>query len=135
VYPVFVYGTLHPEHKSYNEWLVEGDLGIHEWYKCTTKGTRLPSMYPWDLVWFGDTEDEIEGACLVLDNEAQLRVLDRYENFSPDRPQSSMFVRKQIEVVSPQGIVVQAWGYEWNRPKDEEIERIRRYKEHGLSYA
>jgi gamma-glutamylcyclotransferase (GGCT)/AIG2-like uncharacterized protein YtfP len=134
VYPVFVYGTLHPENASYNDWLVEEELGITEWYKATTKGTRLPAGYPWDLVWFGDSEDEIEGACLVLKDESQLRALDRYEHFNPDS-EYSMFVRKQIEVTSPAGIVVQAWGYEWNRPKDEEIKRLERYAEHGISYV
>jgi gamma-glutamylcyclotransferase (GGCT)/AIG2-like uncharacterized protein YtfP len=135
VYPVFVYGTLHPEHASYNEWLVEEELGITEWHKVTTKGTRLPAGYPWDLVWFGDSEDEIEGACLVLKDESQLRALDRYEHFNADRPDRSMFLRKQIAVAMQGDDMVQAWGYEWNRPKDEEIKRLERYAEHGISYV
>jgi gamma-glutamylcyclotransferase (GGCT)/AIG2-like uncharacterized protein YtfP len=133
LYPVFVYGTLHPEHENYNQWLVEDELGIHEWHKATTKGTRLPAGYPWDLVWFGDSEDTFEGAILVLTTEQQLRRLDRYEGFRADDPEHSMFLRKQIEVTLDDGQVLQAWGYQWGRTKDEELPRVERFKENGYS--
>lgn len=115
---VFVYGTLNPFGRHFNQWLVEGELGITEWEEAETKGTRLPSGGAWDYVWFHEDGDPIQGAVLVMgDPENDLERFDRYEGYYPDRDRN-LFERKEITLADGS----KAWGYEWGRPKEQELE-------------
>lgn len=111
---VFVYGTLNPEHPNYNEWFVEDIFhGPPDFYRCTTKGTRLPSRMPWDLVWFHDDGHDIAGVCLLLDDpERQIRTLDGYEGYR-EGGKDNLFIRKEITLDDGN----KAWGYEWGKSK------------------
>lgn len=113
---VFVYGTLNPYNPQFNGWLVQEELGITEWRKALTKGTRVPSYLPWDYVWFHEDDEDIEGAVLIIGtSEAVLARLDRYEAYDPERD-DSLFIRKAITL----GDGSKAWAYEWGRPKEKE---------------
>lgn len=112
---VFVYGTLHPDSPQFNDYLVEQELGITEWHRAETKGTRVPSGGPWDYVWFHEDGDPIQGAVLVIGTtEAVLNRLDRYEGYDPSYARSH-FVRKEITLSDG----TKAWGYEWGQTQDE----------------
>ena len=44
-----------------------------------------------------------------------LEILDEWENYHPDRPGQSEYVRRPISLLEPGG---QAWVYHWNLPTD-----------------
>lgn len=119
---VFVYGTLNPFGRHFNQWLVEGELGITEWEEAETKGTRLPSGGAWDYVWFHEDGDPIQGAVLVIGTSKDvLDRLDRYEGYDPSYA-TCHFIRKRITLSDG----TEAWGYEYGVTK-EEVQAWRRH--------
>lgn len=48
-------------------------------------------------------------------NEGQLRKLDEYEEYAPDHPKSSLFVRQERPITLPDGAELPCWVYVYNR--------------------
>ncbi len=67
----------------------------------------------------------IQGQLVQLPaDKALLRVLDRYEEFDPSKPKTSLFVRKKAEVKLSDGRSIKCWVYVYNRdPGDAPIVR------------
>jgi gamma-glutamylcyclotransferase (GGCT)/AIG2-like uncharacterized protein YtfP len=113
---LFVYGTLMK--------------GFHEdWQKKV--GARLVGRgringmlydlgeYPGAKCSAPDSGEYIKGELYELgDPELAAKVLDRYEEFLPDRPRSSLFVRMTAPVTLEGGRSENAWVYVYNRPVD-----------------
>ncbi len=106
---VFVYGTLRrgfPLH----EHLADDDV------RFVGKGWILGRLY--DLGEFPGAlpsrspGDRIEGELYELANpQAQLEELDEVEEFDPDRPEQSLFVRRLADVEMQTGDTFKAWVY------------------------
>ncbi len=55
----------------------------------------------------------------LSDPEGAVEILDRYEDFFPERLDKSLFVRRLARVTLEDGRVQEAWTYFYNRPVDE----------------
>jgi gamma-glutamylcyclotransferase (GGCT)/AIG2-like uncharacterized protein YtfP len=59
---------------------------------------------------------KIHGELVVLPSEKRaLEILDRYEEFDPADPKSSLFVRQKITVQMANGTTREGWIYVYNR--------------------
>ena len=106
---LFVYGTLR---RGFPLHLRLGKRSVRYLGKGRVRGRlydlgefpgALPSSSP---------HDEIEGeAYELLDGEKQLRELDKVEEFYPDRPDDSLFVRRITDVRLHGGQHVKTWVY------------------------
>lgn len=68
---------------------------------------EYPGAVPSDL-----PGDEIQGELYELpDPDAHLQVLDEVEEFDPDHPETSLFVRRPAEVRLRTGEKIEAWVY------------------------
>lgn len=105
---LFVYGTL------------RRGLAPHEYLKSSArflgKATIAGRLY--DLGDFPGARpsdlpgEEIEGELYELrDLSRQLRTLDEYEEFDPDHPEKSLFVRQRVDVRLESGKKLEAWTY------------------------
>ena len=115
---LFVYGTLHPD-KAPPEiknavkkmsllgkgrvWGKLVDLGAYP-------GAMLGKQY----------KKTISGLIFSLpDGDPNLlNRLDRYEEFFPDAPERSLFLRRQVEVELEDQSRTTCWIYEWNRTRN-----------------
>jgi gamma-glutamylcyclotransferase (GGCT)/AIG2-like uncharacterized protein YtfP len=112
---LFVYGTLrqgtgHPmsQYLSKNANL----LGIGH-----THGRLYRiSWYPGAVV-SAHPDERIVGELYELHQEGVLKRLDQYEDYNPDRPEQSDFVRRLVTAyLAEDPAPIQAWIYEYNRP-------------------
>ena len=64
-----------------------------------------------------ETAVDIEGEVYEVPDAGTLRRLDAYEGFEADNPDTSLFIRRQIEVrMVGDGESVGCWAYEYNWP-------------------
>jgi gamma-glutamylcyclotransferase (GGCT)/AIG2-like uncharacterized protein YtfP len=62
-------------------------------------------------------KSKIPGIVYQLPSDPKtLTLIDRYEEFNPESPETSLFVRKLVEVAMTNGETLRAWVYEYNRP-------------------
>ena len=52
----------------------------------------------------------------VTDPDAVLRALDAIEGYTPEQPDSSLYIRTLVEVTLPAGGGARAWVYFYNAP-------------------
>ena len=118
---LFVYGTLmqgYPEN-PFQQWLQEhaNFLG-----KGFTKGALYKVDYYPGMI---QGDGEVKGEVYQLhEPEERLRILDEYEDYFPDRPEESLYIREKGEVTlfdSRQS--QQCWMYIYNK----EIAEFPRY--------
>ena len=114
---LFVYGTLM---KGFREdW--QKKLGARLVGRGRING-RLYDLgeYPGAKCSAADSGEYVKGELYELgDPELAIKALDRYEEFLPDRPRSSLFVRTAAPVTLEDGRTESAWVYIYNRPVDE----------------
>jgi pyruvate carboxylase len=106
---LFVYGTLRRGYEPHSylrrqsarfldDGIISGRL-----YDLGEYPGAVPSKSP---------EDEIRGELYELRNpKAHLRILDEVEEFDPQHPEKSLFVRRPAEVRLTSGETVEAWVY------------------------
>jgi gamma-glutamylcyclotransferase (GGCT)/AIG2-like uncharacterized protein YtfP len=58
----------------------------------------------------------IAGEIYQVPNDATLAELDRYEEYDPAAPAKSLFIRRQARVRAENGMNLECWVYEYNRP-------------------
>lgn len=111
---LFVYGTLRAGHDAHETLKAAGAkmLGAGK-----VRGTlHFPGDYP-GLVRDGGPDSFVRGEVYELRNpEADLRILDEYEEFDASDFPRSLFVRKRSSVYMSDGSRVSAWVYFYNRP-------------------
>lgn len=106
---VFVYGTLRQGFRYHSyllrsgaRYLGNGRIRGHL-YDLGEYPGALSSSSPYD---------RIEGELFELpDSTKQLKELDRLEEYNPDRPDESLFVRQRTIVQLENGRRVRAWAY------------------------
>jgi gamma-glutamylcyclotransferase (GGCT)/AIG2-like uncharacterized protein YtfP len=112
---LFSYGTLLPEHAPQDvAWVIEKLRRMGEGYICG----KLYDLgdYP-GAVLDPTASQRVFGIVFRLPNDFDsLRALDRYEEFYPESPDKSLFVRKHCPVTLREGGVMDCWMYEYNRP-------------------
>jgi gamma-glutamylcyclotransferase (GGCT)/AIG2-like uncharacterized protein YtfP len=111
---LFVYGTLRPSHAPAEVASVVKSLrkiGIGH-----IKGQLYDlGEYPGAIL-DASADTTISGEVFTLSNaRAVLPVLDSYEDFDPNDPENSLFVRKKYPVTLSDGRKLKCWVYVYNR--------------------
>jgi gamma-glutamylcyclotransferase (GGCT)/AIG2-like uncharacterized protein YtfP len=111
---LFVYGTLLPEYAPEEFASVMGSLRTAG--KGAVRGTLYNlGRYP-GAVLDAASSRRIYGTVFALpDGEGLLQRLDEYEEFDPDKPATSHFIRRQGRVELTDGRTLECWIYEYNR--------------------
>lgn len=110
---LFVYGTLMKGFRA--DW--HRKLGA-EFVGQGTIRAKLYDLgaYPGARVVGADPERRVSGELYRLrDPELALKTLDKYEEFSPDEPKRSLFVRQLLTVTLEEGRKKRAWTYLYHR--------------------
>jgi gamma-glutamylcyclotransferase (GGCT)/AIG2-like uncharacterized protein YtfP len=72
--------------------------------------------YPGATVRGAEPDQRVHGELYRLrDAQCALRILDQYEEFSPQAPSKSLFVRELVSVTLEDGRKQRAWGYLYHR--------------------
>jgi len=113
--PLFVYGTLLPDQQNYTRYL------------AGTTIAEVPATVKGELWWIG-AEDYpylcpgdavVHGRLITIAADlfsVTISRVDALEDFIPDGPMASLYLRQPVEVQSEFGIQL-AWSYIWNRPE------------------
>jgi gamma-glutamylcyclotransferase (GGCT)/AIG2-like uncharacterized protein YtfP len=111
---LFVYGTLLPEYAP------EEFASVMSSLRTVGKGTVRGILY--NLGHYPGAVLDPASLCRIygtvfalLDGEGLLHRLDEYEEFDPDEPASSQFIRRQCSVQLTDGRTLECWIYEYNR--------------------
>ena len=57
----------------------------------------------------------VRGELVALPDEKMLELLDRYEEFDPENPKKSLFIRKKAKVGLANGSTREGWIYVYNK--------------------
>ena len=111
---LFVYGTLHPDRAPEEiESVVRSMVPLG-------RGTVVGNVhdlgeYP-ALVLTGKRNQRVHGSVFALpDSPNALKALDQYEEFQPDDPENSLFVRAKRTVTLADGTRKRCWVYIYNQ--------------------
>lgn len=110
---LFVYGTLrHGQHEMAR--LLEYALALGQ---GSVQGRLyLVEDYP-GAIWSDDPRQQVRGEVYhLLDGQNVLRRLDEYEDYRPEAPQRSLFLRRATDVLMDDGTRLPAWIYLYNGP-------------------
>ena len=111
---LFVYGTLHPDHAP------DEIIGVVKKMVPMGQGTISGNLhdlgdYP-ALTVEGKKKQRIRGAVFALpDDPDALKKLDQYEEYLPDDPVNSLFVRSRRLVTLDNGTRRFCWVYIYNQ--------------------
>jgi len=112
---LFVYGTLHPDRAPRE--IAEEVKRMVRIGEGTIRGhLDHTADYPAVRIGPGLTQSILGTVFEIPDDPAFLARLDAYEDFRPDDPANSLFVRKLIEVTLNDGNRRTCWIYVYNRP-------------------
>ncbi len=112
---LFVYGTLRPEHAPRE--IAHVVKKLRPMGQGTIRG-RLFNLgeYP-AVVTGGENNERIPGAVFALPEDADtLTSLDQYEEFHPEDPAKSLFIRVKRLVTFADGTRRRCWVYLYNQP-------------------
>jgi len=112
---LFVYGTLHPNRAPAE--IAHAVRHLREIGPATLRGTRYDlGDYP-GVVIHPDRTDVVHGTVFALpEDPAVLTALDRYEDYRPADPASSLYLRVALPVTQPNGSTLECWVYLYNQP-------------------
>jgi gamma-glutamylcyclotransferase (GGCT)/AIG2-like uncharacterized protein YtfP len=72
--------------------------------------------YPGARDYQAEPGQRVQGELYRLrDADLALKMLDKYEDFSPSKPRRSLFIRKSVTVTLEDGKKKRAWAYIYNR--------------------
>lgn len=99
---LFVYGTLKGATRTTRAKQTIEDVSV---------GGTMYHLGGFPGVVFGGMDDVVGEIHQIDDEDAEnvLSKLDSYEGYTPNAPQYSLYIRKEID--TPEG---KAWSYEWN---------------------
>jgi len=114
-HPLFIYGTLHPDHAPAA--IASTVRLLRPLGPATLRGHLLDlGAYP-GLILPGD--EIVRGHLFALpigrEEDRIWSALDRYEGFRPAAPATSLFIRSLLEVTLPDGSQLPTWVYLFNR--------------------
>jgi gamma-glutamylcyclotransferase (GGCT)/AIG2-like uncharacterized protein YtfP len=114
---LFIYGTLHPDRAPAE---IAPTVALLRPAGPATLRGQLLNLGPYPgLLLPGD--QVVQGELFALPEDRQLRArvwraLDSYEDFRPESPETSLFIRVLTQVALPSGDTQQAWVYLFNQP-------------------
>jgi pyruvate carboxylase len=109
---LFVYGTLMKGHRD--DWQQRVGARLVGRGRITGKLYRL-GKFPGAVTSAGNGS-HIQGEVYHLSDASRaLRILDEYEEFEPNSPKGSLFIRKRMSVEMEDGSSAEAWVYVYNR--------------------
>jgi len=119
---LFVYGTLHPDRAP------SEIRGVVTRLKRIGTGTVAGSVYELGeypaLVPTG--RQRVAGTLFELPDDPQaLKAMDEYEEFLPEEPENSLFIRKKRTVTRSDGRKEKHWVYVYNRPVPPNAVKVR----------
>jgi gamma-glutamylcyclotransferase (GGCT)/AIG2-like uncharacterized protein YtfP len=113
---LFVYGTLLSGAANLMAEYLEGK---GQWLGPATMPGKLYAVnfFP-GAIYEPGAETLIQGEVMQLSGSPgqTFRVLDEYEGYQPQQPETSLFVRKAVEVIRQNGQTLSCWCYLYNRP-------------------
>jgi gamma-glutamylcyclotransferase (GGCT)/AIG2-like uncharacterized protein YtfP len=113
--PLFVYGTLLPDQQNYPRYLA-GTI-IAE-VPATVKGELWWNVAE-DYPYLCPGDHTVDGRLITIAADIfpkTISRIDALEDFIPDDPMASLYLRQPVEVQSELGTQL-AWSYFWNRPE------------------
>lgn len=116
-YKLFVYGTLHPDAAPSE---VRADV---KRFRLEGRGTVRGKLYDLGeypgLILEKRGAEDVSGHIFSIPPEPELlERLDRYEEYDPNSPSSSLFVRKLVQVKRDNGSTERCWIYVLNPVKN-----------------
>jgi gamma-glutamylcyclotransferase (GGCT)/AIG2-like uncharacterized protein YtfP len=110
---LFIYGTLHPDRAPAEIAATARRLQPHD------RGTiraRLYNLGAYPAIILDEAAAEVPGEMFLVPDAITLAALDAYEDFRPDDPTSSLFLRTKAIVTLDDGSPELCWVYVYNRP-------------------
>ena len=111
---LFVYGTLHPD-KAPSE-IAE----VVRRFQPIGEGTVRGHLYRFDeypAMVLDRKGHPVSGQVFSIpENSNALKQLDAYEEYHPEDPQDSLFIRQKTKVTLKNGRQAQCWIYVYNKP-------------------
>jgi gamma-glutamylcyclotransferase (GGCT)/AIG2-like uncharacterized protein YtfP len=109
---LFIYGTLHPDRAPRE--IATAALRLTSAGPATIRGHRYDlGEYPGVVL--DPTGPEISGELFTVPDAAALAALDAYEDFRPDDPANSLFLRLETTATKPDGSPAPCWVYVYNQ--------------------
>jgi gamma-glutamylcyclotransferase (GGCT)/AIG2-like uncharacterized protein YtfP len=110
---LFIYGTLHPDRAPAEIASAAHRLIPH------ARGTIRAHLYnlgAYPGVVLDDTAPEVSGEVFLVPDDSTLAILDAYEDFRPNDPANSLFLRTKAVVTLDNGSAELCWVYVYNQP-------------------
>lgn len=108
----FVYGTLRQGEVRWH--VIEHLVTASE--SAALPGAQLYTVGSWPFIVLNedDTENKVVGEVITVDDkdlQQLLMTLDGIEGYYPSSPDGSLFIRKELDVITDTGETVRAWVY------------------------
>ena len=111
---LFVYGTLHPDRAP------EEIASLVGRFKRVARGTVRGHLYDlsdYPAVVLDPKGPIVTGEVLLIPSEpGAMARLDAYEEYTPNAPAKSLFLRRKARVTLEDGSHAQCWIYVYNKP-------------------
>jgi|HubBroStandDraft_6_1064221.scaffolds.fasta_scaffold438973_1 gamma-glutamylcyclotransferase (GGCT)/AIG2-like uncharacterized protein YtfP len=115
---LFIYGTLHPDRAPAE--IAPAARRLTSVARGTIRA-RLYNLGAYPGVILADETDPtapiVPGEVFLVPDAATLAALDAYEDFRPQDPAASLFLRKKAVVTLDDGSHESCWVYVYNRPQ------------------
>jgi gamma-glutamylcyclotransferase (GGCT)/AIG2-like uncharacterized protein YtfP len=112
---LFIYGTLHPERAPHV--IRDAARRLRPVGAGTVRGRKLDlGEYPGLLVGEAAGEDtsDVPGEVFEVPDAETLAALDAYEDYRPNDPEASLFLRVETPVTMSDGALKTCWVYVYN---------------------
>jgi gamma-glutamylcyclotransferase (GGCT)/AIG2-like uncharacterized protein YtfP len=111
---LFVYGTLHPDRAPRE--IADLVRRFEHIGEGTVRG-RLYDLGSFPAIILDRKSGPIRGEVFAVPREPNaLARLDAYEEYSPEAPDDSLFLRRKTKVTLDDGSAAQCWVYVYNKP-------------------
>jgi gamma-glutamylcyclotransferase (GGCT)/AIG2-like uncharacterized protein YtfP len=110
---LFIYGTLHPDRAPAE--IAHAARRLVPVGKAEIRGRRYElGAYP-GVVLDEAGEDRVPGELFLVPDADTLAQLDDYEDYHPELPQASLFLRVRTLAATADGATALCWVYVYNR--------------------
>jgi gamma-glutamylcyclotransferase (GGCT)/AIG2-like uncharacterized protein YtfP len=108
---LFIYGTLHPERAPHA--IMEAARRLRPVGAGSVRGQKIDlGEYP--AVVLDDAGGEVAGEVFEVPDAETLAALDAYEDYRPNDPEASLFLRVETPVTMSDGALKTCWVYVYN---------------------
>ena len=108
---LFIYGTLHPDRAPAE--IAPYARRLTSLGPATIRG-KLYNLGAYPGIILDETAPEVPGELFTVPDAATLAALDAYEDYRPNDPASSLFLRVEATATLPNGSQLTCWVYVYN---------------------